>query len=159
MDRFNPRFGDAVRVKAGTPVYADREDCSGVGCPNDRQFGKKLIFDSGLNILMEYLEPWKDDEIWDGSNWVKKKEAEKEVLVETIIHHNESLPPEFVIVKGIKYVPDPSYSVAEQVEKEVLGEIEKNSEQCFFNKPDWMAHVVGVTRTGNRLAITYDFGK
>lgn len=64
------RVGDAIRVKAGTPPYADREDCSGIGCPSTSQFGRKLMYDNGLNILTEYLEPWNDNEEWDGTKWV-----------------------------------------------------------------------------------------
>lgn len=71
-DEWEPRVGDAVRVKAGTPPYADREDCSGIGCPNESQFGHKMIYTNGLNILAEHLEPWNDDEEWDGKKWVTK---------------------------------------------------------------------------------------
>lgn len=166
--------GDMVRVKAGSPRYCSPGSTMG---PYETDYGKGFVVQgdrryndvvccilSGTNAInAEYLEPWNDNEEWDGTKWVVKgypfPPKEASFTCKTTTESDESIPPEFVMVKGIKYVLDPSYSVAEQVEKKVLGEIEKNSEQYFFNKPDWMAHVVGVTRTGNRLAITYDFGK
>lgn len=311
-DEWKPRVGDAVRVKAGTPPYADREDCSGIGCPSESQFGRKLIYDNS-NILTEYLEPWNDKEEWDGKKWVAKTLREhglkvgdsvdvidgnlkggksiiekidesgdsailcgwswwiptaflrKREPIEAAVHprkfimadrvrvkaaatkfitsggtlepyaesfgrmlvvtntdrvtsqgkpaykvryatggnydtigeeylepwidaeswdgekwvakgcpvppkespfacetsteSEESLPPEFVMVGDVKYVPDPSYSVAEQVTRSVLIDIEKRSKTAFFGKHEWEAIPVGVSRTGNRISITYDFGK
>ena len=89
------RVGDAVRVKAGCPVYLSEPEPSRIG-PYGRSFGKKLVItedrteachanDGGYWYLVHedgsreagisgcYLEPWNDAEEWDGSKWVAKK--------------------------------------------------------------------------------------
>lgn len=83
--------GDAVRVKAGSPVYR----CDGYEKPPDWAFGHKMRYDGPSRIKAgytavfvhnapggetfcsdDYLEPWNDAEEWDGKAWVAKKPVE-----------------------------------------------------------------------------------
>jgi hypothetical protein len=88
-----PKFkvGDAVRVKAGSPVHPDKTGHPGWrSSPYQAAFGRKLVVRgcdtdrNGLCVRVEYdgdvegmdvryLEPWNDAEEWNGEKWVAKK--------------------------------------------------------------------------------------
>jgi uncharacterized protein YodC (DUF2158 family) len=93
----NKRFkvGDAVRVKAGSPVWGTATCNSGE--PIKQSFGKKLTVvvsrsmfgnewvddEDGKtdSIHAQYLEPWNAAEEWNGTAWVAKKKSEPKPAV------------------------------------------------------------------------------
>lgn len=65
------KVGDAVRVKAGSPVYRFQGDNK--EWPSAILFGCKFKHIGNMSVSDAYLEPWNDAEEWDGSKWVPKK--------------------------------------------------------------------------------------
>lgn len=167
-DEWEPRVGDAVRVKAGTPPYADREDCSGIGCPSVSQFGRKLIYTNGLNILTEYLEPWIDAESWDGEKWVANgypvppEEASSDCKLTD--KPTEPLVPDMVIIGGVRYVRAKDVCIPKKTNAEIAEELFKarmSHGRVQYSSDNMQAgvRITHVRRTGNIVTVDFDAGE
>lgn len=151
------KVGDAVRVKAGSPVwYRDEPIFSNDKGPVGSAIGKKLVIKQcGIPLIVlspnaetsyvaeKYLEPWNDSEEWDGEKWVPKKLADE------------------ITINGVTYIRKPvEKTKAEKIEQHFLDGV---GEYEIFDGNDGQevarATIVSVSRTGNRITVVYDAGE
>jgi len=158
--------GDMVRVKAGSPRYCSPGSTMG---PYETDYGKGFVVHgvrgynnvvccmlSGTNAInAEYLEPWNDNEEWNGYQWVAKS---------TSVDESEPLVPDMVIIGGVRYVRAKDVCIPKKTNAEIAEALFKarmSHGRVQYSSDNMQASVriTHVRRTGNIVTVDFDAGE